>query len=134
MSLALENIFNDSHKSPWMNFERNLYKSEFEFQVMHLLCTSHFSKWQKKFLMWAQINIFTKKWYFSPNHIDIKSIQQMNKYVYFDATEATEIYICTHMIHLMVKNNLIHVSVILYKINLISGGRSVNFCLNVRYA
>ena len=58
----------------------------------------------------------------------------MNKYVYFDAAEATEIYICTHMIHLMIKNNLIHVSVISYKINLISGGRSVNFCLNVSYA
>ena len=55
-------------------------------------------------------------------------------YIYFDATEATETYLLTHMIHLMMKNNLIHVSVISYKINLISAGRSVNFWLNVRYA
>ena len=95
------------------------------------LCTyfalRNFQNDKNELSIWVQINIFTKKSYFSPNHIDIKSIQQMSKCIYFDATEATETYLLTHMIHLMMKNNLIHVSVISYKIYLISEGSSVNF-------
>ena len=45
---------------------------------------------------------------------------------YFDATEATETYIRTHMIHFVIKNNSIHVPVISCKVNLISEGSSIN--------
>ena len=47
--------------------------------------------------------------------------------MYFGATEATETNISTHMIHFIIKNNLLHVSVISYKTNLISEGSSIYF-------
>ena len=49
--------------------------------------------------------------------------------IYFDVTEATEVYIYIEACNTFDKNKLIQVSVISYTINLISEGGSVNFWL-----